>query len=141
MNRKGGDRAGQRHEDKDQQSVVGAAAFRDRHDGQPVETCLVRHAHADQCIGHRRQCIDENAGQDAGDKAQRGQKEHRSERNIVGLLRIRRSRCARAPQEAHAEGFHKTGGGKRADSASNAPTAGTRNFRPQDGSCGLSRIA
>ena len=28
-----------------------------------------------------------------------------------------------------------------ADSASSAPTAGTRNFRPHDGSCGLSRIA
>ena len=28
-----------------------------------------------------------------------------------------------------------------ADSASSAPTAGTRNFSPQDGSCGLSRIA
>ena len=28
-----------------------------------------------------------------------------------------------------------------ADSASSAPTAGTRSFRPHDGSCGLSRIA
>ena len=28
-----------------------------------------------------------------------------------------------------------------ADNASSAPTAGTRNFKPQDGNCGLSRMA
>ena len=35
----------------------------------------------------------------------------------------------------------KQAAARAAESASSAPTAGMRNFRPQDGSCGLCRMA
>ncbi len=56
--------------------------------------------------------------------------------------------CARSaagvrgrPRNVTPKALTKQAAASAADIASNAPTAGTRNFSPQDGSCGLSRIA
>ena len=60
----------------------------------------------------------------------------------VGFLRVRAAGCARAAEETSTpKARTKQAAASAADSASSAPTAGTRNFRPQDGNCGLSRIA
>ena len=82
------------------------------------------------------------AGQDAGDQAERGEEEHRGEREAVGLVRAVRPRaCAARPRKVTPNALTKQAAASAADSASSAPTAGTRNFSPHDGSCGLSRIA
>ena len=69
-----------------QQAVVGAAALGDRHDRKPWHADLHRHARADQARTDRRQRIDEQAGQNAGDQAKRGEDAHRRKRKAVGLL-------------------------------------------------------
>jgi len=46
----------------------------------------VRHAVADHGAGNRRQRVDEQAGQHAGDETQRGEDEHCRERNGIGLF-------------------------------------------------------
>ncbi len=65
------------------------------------------------------------------------QPEHRGERPAIGLERLRGLRLARPAQERDAEGATKQAAASAAASASKAPTAGTRNFNPHDGSCGL----
>src|SRR5262249_7225505 len=45
------------------------------------------------------------------------------------------------PRKVTPKAFTKQAAASAADNANNAPTAGTSNFRPQDGSCGLSRMA
>ena len=45
------------------------------------------------------------------------------------------------PRKLTPKALTKQAAASAADSASSAPTAGTRNFRPQAGNCGLSRIA
>src|SRR5665648_112724 len=45
------------------------------------------------------------------------------------------------PRKLTPKALTKQAAASAADSASSAPTAGTRNFRPQDGNCGLSRMA
>ena len=90
----------------------------------------------------RRQRIDEQARQDAGDQAERGEEEHRRERKAVGLVRAAAAAGVRGrPRNVTPNALTKQAAASAADSASSAPTAGTRNFRPHDGSCGLSRIA
>ena len=83
-------------EHEDQQAVVGAAAFGDRHDREPV-----RRRSAPACARRRALCTTgasasmNEAGQDAGDQAERREDEHRGEREAVGLLRAaRRPACA-----------------------------------------------
>ena len=56
--------------------------------------------------------------------------------------------CARSaagvrarPRKVMPNALTKQAAASAADSASSAPTAGTRNLSPQDGSCGLNRIA
>ena len=44
VDRPGGDRARYDHEDEDQEAVIGAAALDDRHDREPVDARLYRHA-------------------------------------------------------------------------------------------------
>src|SRR5471032_339632 len=45
------------------------------------------------------------------------------------------------PRKVTPKALTKQAAASAADSASSAPTAGTRNFNPHDGSCGLNRIA
>ena len=45
------------------------------------------------------------------------------------------------PRKVMPKARTKQAAASAADSASSAPTAGTMNFRPQDGRCGLSRMA
>ena len=85
----------QHHKDEDQQSIVGAAAFRNRHNGEPGEPGLVRHGIADQRLGDRRPRVDEQAGQHPGNEAERGQEIHGGERIAVGILGVGRCRRAR----------------------------------------------
>ena len=82
-------------EHEDQQAVIGAAALGDRHDRQPRHAGLLRHAGADKRLHHRRQRVDDEARQDAGEQAERREDEHRREREAVGLLRAAaRPACA-----------------------------------------------
>ena len=69
MDRDGGQRGGRRDEQEHEQAVVGAAALGDRHDRQPVDPDLHRHPVADEAVHHRRQRVDEQPGQHAGDQA------------------------------------------------------------------------
>src|ERR1700694_1544093 len=45
------------------------------------------------------------------------------------------------PRKVTPNALTKQAAASAAESASNAPTAGTKNFNPHDGSCGLRRIA
>ena len=130
-----------RHEQKDQQPVVGAAARGNRDDRKPLPADLRRHVLADQRGTDRRQRINEYARQNADQQAQRRENQHRGERIGIGFGRGFSSRRARAAEEGHAVSFDETGSASAAASASSAPTAGIRSFSPQDGSCGLSRMA
>ena len=97
---------------------------------------------ADERAGDRRQRVDDEAGQDAGEQAERGEDEHRGEREAVDLAApARRPRVRGRPRKVTPKALTKQAAASAADSASSAPTAGTRNFRPHCGSCGLSRIA
>src|SRR6266851_8383642 len=61
------------------------------------------------------------------------------------LLSVSRASAAAAvrgrPRKLTPKALTKQAAASAADNASNAPTAGTRNFKPQDGNCGLSRMA
>ena len=69
MDRDGGQRGGRHDEQEHEKAVVGAAAFGDRHDREPIDADLHRHPVADESADHRRQGVDEQAGQDADDQA------------------------------------------------------------------------
>jgi len=113
MNREGRERPRDRDEEEHQQPVIGAAALRDRHDRKPGDTGLHRHSLTNEARDHRGERIDEIAGQDAGDEAERGQDEHRGERPAVGLARVSGGEHARAAEEAHPIGFDEAGGRER----------------------------
>src|SRR6516164_2096989 len=73
---------------------------------------------------------------------------HRAARMYMAASEKRSVSCAdfaasvRArPRKLTPKALTKQAAARAADSASSAPTAGTRNFSPHDGSCGLSRIA
>src|SRR5262249_51735385 len=73
---------------------------------------------------------------------------HRLPRTNIGARELPSvSRAAAAagvrgrPRKVTPKAFTKQAAARAADRASNAPTAGTKNFRPQDGNCGLSRTA
>ena len=68
---------------------------------------------ADQRFDRRRQRIDDEARQDSGDQAKRGEDEHRGEREAIGLVRALSRRRARPAEEGHAERLHEAGGGQR----------------------------
>ena len=77
-----------------------------------------------------------------GEQAERGEREHRGEREAVDLARA----CAAAgvrgrPRKVTPKALTKQAAASAADSASSAPTAGTRIFSPHCGRSGLSRIA
>ena len=107
IRRRGGD------EDEDEEAVIGAPALRHRHDRQPRDRRLRRHAAADHRLGHRRQRVDDEAGQDAEDEAEGGEAEHHAERPAVDLVRLRRRRRARPAEEGDAEEADEAGGGER----------------------------
>ncbi len=85
-------------EDQDDQAIVGAAALGDRHDrqpgrGRPAAACARR----SMPLHHRRQQVDDEAGQHAGEKAKRREHEHGGEREAIDLVRLlRRPPCAGA---------------------------------------------
>src|SRR3989304_2112709 len=61
---------------------------------------------------------------------------------LVSVSRAPAAAGVRArPRKVTPNALTKHAAAKAADSANKAPTAGTRNFRPQDGNCGLSRMA
>ena len=111
---------------EDQQAVVGAAALGDRHDRQPrrrrsAPACGRR---PDAC-DHRRQRVDDEAGQDAGEEAERGEDEHRGEREAVDLAARSAAAGARGrPRKVTPKALTKQAAASAADSASSAPTAG-----------------
>ena len=113
MDRRRRERAGYGHEQEHEQAVIGTAARGDRHDREPLRAGLHRHVAADQRGTHRRQRIDEQAGQDSGEQAKRGEKEHRGKREAsrfpCGLGGAR----ARPAEKRHAVGFDEAGRGKR----------------------------
>ena len=103
------ERCRDRDEHEHQQAIVGAAALGDRHDREPGCRRLRRHAVADQGLGHRRQAVDHQARQDAGQEAQRGQHQHRGEREAVDLVSLCGRRAARAAEEGDAERLDEAG--------------------------------
>src|SRR5215471_8214929 len=73
---------------------------------------------------------------------------HKADRKNIAASELRSVSHAVAAAELRArprkltpKALTKQAAASAAESASNAPTAGTRNLRPQDGSCGLNRIA
>ena len=64
-------------------------------DSHATPSC-VRHVRAGQRLRHRGQQIDHQAGEDAGQQAQRGEAEHRGERAAVDLARVARRRACAA---------------------------------------------
>ena len=133
-----------RDEDEDEQAVVGAAALGDRHDRQPGERASARGMRAaDQPLHHRRQRIDDEAGQDAGQQAEAAASASMArEREAVGLAAPARPPAMRGrPRKVMPKARTKQAAASAADSASIAPTAGTSSFRPHCGRSGLSRMA
>src|SRR5260370_19290305 len=63
-----------------------------------------------------------------------------SDQRSVSCAREASGRRGR-PRKVTPKALTKQAAASAADSANNAPTAGTRNFNPHDGSCGLCRIA
>ena len=112
MNGNDGRACREQHKQKDQKAIVGAARFRDRNDGEEGHIALKRHAGANHCIGYGRKRIDEEARQDAGDEAERGETEHGGQREIVGLMRALGGFRARAPKKSDAERLDETGRGE-----------------------------
>ena len=102
-----------RHEQKDQQSVVGAAAGGNRDDRKPLRADLRRHVFADQSGTDRRQRINECARKNADQQAQRRQNQHRSQRIGIGFRRVFGRGRARAAEKRHAVGLDETGSRKR----------------------------
>ena len=111
MDDSGGD-AGEHHEQEHEQAVIGAAALGDGHDGEEGHAALQRHAVADHGLCHRRERIDELAGEDAGEETKRGERQHRGEREGIGLMRAAGGLAARAPKKGDAEGLDEAGRGK-----------------------------
>src|ERR1700674_528794 len=73
---------------------------------------------------------------------------HKAARPNIAASDQRSVSCARSaagvrgrPRKVTPKALTKQAAANAAESASKAPTAGTRNFNPHDGSCGLSRIA
>ena len=130
MDREGGERAGYRDEQEDEQAVIGAAALGDRHDREPL-TPDCAGIRAPTRLPNRRQGIDEEARQDAGEQAERSKQEHGGQREPIGLRRALGRRRARAAEERMPNALTKQAAASAAESASNAPTAGTMSFRPQ----------
>src|SRR5439155_12640851 len=110
VNGVGGERSGGRDEQEDEKAVVGAAGFRDRDDRQPALAGLHRQAAGDKALDDRRQGVDDEAWQDAGEQAEGGEQGHRRQREAVGLPRRRRRRRSRATEERHAESLDEAGG-------------------------------
>ena len=108
-----GERAGDGEEKQDQEAVVGAAGVGDRHDRRPRQERLHRHARADEALHHRREHVDEQPRQHAGDEAERGQDEHGGEREPIDLLRALGLRRPRPAEEDHAISLDEAGGGER----------------------------
>ena len=97
---------------------------------------------ADQALRHGRERVDAEAGQDAGQQADDGERQHGGERGAIDLVRACAATGVRGrPRKATPKALTKQAAASAADSASMAPTAGTMILRPQDGSAGLSRIA
>ena len=91
-----GERGRERDEQEHEQAVVGAAALGDRHERQPGHRRLHRHARRRPapCTTGASASIT-RPGQDAGQQAQAGEREHRGEREAVDLVRaLGRRRCA-----------------------------------------------
>ena len=97
---------------------------------------------ADQVCDRRREPVDDEAGQDAGDEAERGEGEHGGERQAIDLVRRRpRAGCA----AGRGRSTPKAGRSRRRRAPPTtpavAPTAGTMNLSAHCGSSGLRRIA
>ena len=137
---RGGD-AESTHEEEHEQPVIGAAALGDGHDGEVRHAALRRHAGADHGLGHRRQRVDEQARQDAGDEAERGKTEHGGEREAVRLMRAPCGFGARAAEEGDAEGLDETGRGESCGERKQRADRGDEELQAPGGICGLCRMA
>ena len=113
MDREGRETSRDDHEEKDEQAVVGAAALGDRHDREPGDAGLHRHAGADEAVHDRGEHVDEEAGKDAGDETEEGEREHRGQRVGIGLFCALGRDRARAAEEGDAEDLDETGRGQR----------------------------
>jgi len=122
--------AGGDHENEQEEPVIGAAAFGDRHDRQPFDAGLNRHATAHEQLHDRRQCVDEQARQDAGNQAKGCKKNHRGQRMSVGFLRAARRRGPRSAEKRDAEGAHKTRGRERRRKRQQGADGGYRQLEP-----------
>ena len=82
------------------------------------------------------------ARQDAGDEAERGEERTSPPaRSGRSPARVAAAALRGRPRKVTPNALTKQAAASAAESASSAPTAGTRNFNPHDGSCGLSRMA
>ena len=113
MDRGRRERSGNDHEQENEQPVVGTAALGDRHDREPRNANLHRHAGAHDRVHDRRQRINDEPRHNAYHQAKHGKEEHRGERNPVRFLGALRRRAARAALERHAERLDEAGGRKR----------------------------
>jgi len=68
MDRKGGERGGGRDEKKHEQAVVRASALGDRRDGKPGDPALPWHLRARQSANDRRQRVNHEGGENAGEQ-------------------------------------------------------------------------
>jgi hypothetical protein len=71
---------------------------------------LLRHAGADDALDDRREAVDHQTRQDAAEDAERGEAQHRGEREPVGLDRALGRHGARPAEEGDAERLDEAGG-------------------------------
>src|SRR5690349_17800610 len=86
VDREGGEPCRRCDEEKDEEAVVGTAALGDRHNGEPGQLALPRHAGARELPNRRREVVDQKARDDADEEAQESQNDHRGECETVDLV-------------------------------------------------------
>ena len=107
MNDLGGKHRRNGDEDEDEKPVVGAPALRHRHDRQPGDRRLHRHALSDQVLCDGRDRVDDEAWQDTGKKAEDEKSRHGGEREAVGFMRVRGGGRARPAEKRDAVGANE----------------------------------
>ena len=113
MNGKGRDRAGQQHEDENQQPVIGAAAFRDRHDRKPLHAGLMRHADADQALVTGASASMKKPGTMPATRQSAARKYIAASELLSVSFAFAAAGVRATAEETHAERLDEAGGGER----------------------------
>ena len=130
----GRERRRRRDEDEDEQAVIGTAALRDRHDRQPGQARLRRHAApSSACVTGARASIS-SPGRMPASRHRPASTAIARERQAVGLAGVSAAAGLRGrPRKAMPNALTKQAAASAAASASSAPTAGTMSLSPHCG--------